>query len=73
VDAFIVVYRLFALGVVLLWFVQIAIAIRKPPEWQPPRFETLPFRVTRNLYVLAGVLGIIGGVAVFAGSFVLFP
>lgn len=68
-----IVYRLFAIGIVAFWIVQIAIAVRQPPEWQPPRAETFPIRITRDRYILGGVLGIIAGIAVFAISFVLFP
>jgi hypothetical protein len=71
-DDFLVIYRLFALGIVVFWIVQIAIAARKPPDWQPPRAETFPIRVTRDRYILGGALGIIAGAAVFALSFVLF-
>jgi hypothetical protein len=73
VDALVIVYRLFAIGIVVFWIVQIAIAARQPPEWQPPRAETFPIRITRDRYILGGALGIIAGVAVLALSFVLFP
>ena len=68
-----IVYRLFALGIIAFWVIQIAIAARKPPEWQPARADQFPIRISRNLYLMAGVLGIIAGAAVFAISFVLFP
>lgn len=68
-----VVFRLIALAVVGFWLVQIARTIRKPPDWQPQRADQSPFRVTRNTYLMAGLLGVIGGASVFAASFVLFP
>jgi hypothetical protein len=71
-DAFLIPYRLFALGIVAFWAVQIVIAARQPPEWQPPRADKFPIRVSRDRYILGGVLGIIAGAAVFALSFVLF-
>jgi hypothetical protein len=71
-DSFLVIYRLFAVGIVVFWIVQIAIAARKPPDWQPPRAETFPIRLTRDRYILGGMLGIIAGATVFALSFVLF-
>jgi hypothetical protein len=71
-DGFVIIHRLIALGIVAFWIVQIAIAARKPPDWQPPRAETFPIRVSRNLYLAGGVLGIIAGAVVFALSFVIY-
>ncbi len=72
VDASAIVYRLMALALVAFWIIQIAIAARQPPEWRPPRADRFPIRISRNAYLVSGVLGIIAGLAVFAYSFVFF-
>jgi uncharacterized membrane protein len=72
-EAFVILYRIGALVIVAFSIVQIAIAARQQPDWQPPRADKFPIRVSRNLYIVGGVLGIIAGVAVLALSFVLFP
>lgn len=71
-EVYVVIYRVLALGIVAFWVVQIAIAARQPPEWQPPRADLFPIRVTRNLWLIGGALGIVAGLAVFAFSFVFF-
>jgi hypothetical protein len=53
--------------------VMLASIARKPADWQPAGAERLPFRITRNLWLVAGVLGVIAGVGVVAFSFVLYP
>lgn len=60
-------------ALIAFWVVQIAIAARQPPDWQPARADKFPIRVSRNFYLIGGVLGVIAGAAVFALSFVLFP
>jgi hypothetical protein len=72
-DIFVVVFRLSGLFIALFWIVWIAIAARQRPDWRPPRAETFPIRVSRNAFLVGGVLGVIAGAAVFAFSFVVFP
>lgn len=71
-EPLVAMYRLFALGVVAFSVIQIVTAFRRPPDWQPPRADQFPIRVTRDRYIAGGVVGIIAGGAVFALSFVLF-
>jgi len=42
-------------------------------DWELPRTVKYGIPLTRNLYIVFGVLGIVVGLAMFAGSFVLFP
>jgi hypothetical protein len=72
-DAFVMVYRLIAVIIVIVWVGHIAKAARQPPDWEPAWAQTLPVRLTRNRSILVGMLGIIAGLAVFVVSFVLFP
>lgn len=72
-DAFVVVYRLIGLGLIAYWVVTLVVTARKPADWQPAGAERFPFRITRNLWLVAGVLGVIAGIGVVAFSFVLYP
>jgi hypothetical protein len=72
-DTFALFYRIFALGLVVYWLIQIVHAFRQPPDWRPRRSEGFPlFVITRNRWILAGALGIAAGFSVFAWSFVVF-
>jgi len=66
-------FRLAALVLVVIWIIQIAWAARKPVDWELPRTVKYGIPLARNLYIVFGVLGIVVGLAMFAGSFVLFP
>jgi hypothetical protein len=66
-------FRLFALALVIIWIIQIVWAARKPVDWPVPRAERYGIPLTRNLYIMAGVFGILVGLAMFAGSFLFFP
>lgn len=65
--------RLGALALVVIWIIQIAWAARKPVDWQVPRGEQYGISLTRNLYIMAGVLGILVGLGMFAASFLIIP
>ena len=66
-------FRLVALGIALYWIVQIAHAWRKPAEWRPAGSERFPVRLSRDRWIVVGVLGVIAGLAAFAYSFIVFP
>jgi len=66
-------FRLFALALVVIWVIQIVWAARKPEDWPVPRADRYGIPLTRNLYILAGVFGIVVGLAMFAASFVFVP
>jgi hypothetical protein len=73
VDAYVLIYRVFAVGLVVYWAIQLADTARKPAAgFHVPRSELLPIRITRSMWLVASVLGMSAGLAVLAFSFVYF-
>lgn len=72
-DWFVFIYRGIALLIIVVWGWRLIATLRQPPTWEPPQRDGFPVRITRKLWLVAGVLGVLAGVAVFAFSFVLFP
>jgi hypothetical protein len=62
---------IFGLLISVWWVIQLTLTLRKPPDWRPARADEFPIRVTRGVYLVACVLGIVSGLAVFVfGVFV---
>ena len=72
-DVFVLIYRLVGVSLIVYWVVTLVTVSRKPTDWQPAGAERYPFRITRNMWLVGAVLGVIAGVGVVAFSFVLFP
>jgi hypothetical protein len=56
---------IFGLLISAWWVVQLFLTLQKPPDWRPARADEFPWRVTRNIYLVGCVLGIVAGVVVF--------
>jgi hypothetical protein len=71
-GGFLIFYRLICVAIVVFWVAALLTTRGKPPDWRPPRSDRIPgFRISRDFYRIAAVLGIIAGLGVFAWSFVL--
>ena len=71
-DIFVLIYRLIGVSLIAYWVVTLVTVARKPRDWQPAGAERFPFRITRNMWLVGGVLGVVAGIGIVAVSFVLF-
>ena len=69
----VLLFRLGALALVVIWIIQLVWAARKPVDWPVPRADRYGVPLTRNRYMMAGVFGVVVGMAMFAGSFFFEP
>lgn len=69
----VLLFRLSALTLVVIWIIQIVWAARKPVDWPVPRADRYGIPLTANRFILAGVFGILVGMAMFVGSFWFEP
>lgn len=72
-DPFLLIFRAISLLIVVLWGWRVLLALRQPPDWEPPHDAYVPIKFTRNTWIAAGILGVMGGLAVFALSFAFVP
>ena len=70
-DMFLVLYRVIAVAIIVVWARALFETRGKPVAWVPRGYERSPFRMTRDRYRFFSVAGILAGCAVLAWSFVL--
>jgi hypothetical protein len=69
---FTLIWRLMLVGIAAYWVLWIAIAVRKPRDWRPPRAEKFPFfTITRDRFIVGGVAGIAVCVVLLVASFLI--
>jgi hypothetical protein len=47
-----VLWRIFAIVMIVRWGYAFARVLRQPAEWEPPRHQTWPLRLHRNGYLI---------------------
>jgi len=69
---FTLIWRLVLVGIAVYWVLWIAIALRKPRDWRPPRAERFAFfTITRDRFIVGGVAGIVVCIVLLVASFLI--